>query len=55
MNLAKHGVGFAEAASVFFDPELMMARDQSHSAKESRYIIFGAITVGPNYFCRIHI
>jgi len=40
-NLAKHGVSFGEAATVFGDPLSITFRDPDHSADESRYITIG--------------
>ena len=40
-NLAKHGVSFEEAASVFGDPLSDTFDDPDHSAEERRFIIMG--------------
>lgn len=40
-NLAKHGVSFEEAASVFGDPLALTFDDPDHSAGESRFLSFG--------------
>ena len=40
-NLAKHGVGFDEAKTVFDDPLYVDFYDPEHSVDESRYIIIG--------------
>jgi uncharacterized protein len=40
-NLAKHGVGFAEAATVFADPLSLTIPDPAHSASEDRFVILG--------------
>lgn len=40
-NLRKHGVSFAEAASVFGDPLAASARDLTHSLDEERWLVFG--------------
>ena len=40
-NLRKHGVSFAEAASVFGDPLARIFADEDHSAEEQREIIIG--------------
>lgn len=40
-NLAKYGVSFAEAASVFEDPHQYHYRDNIHSIREQRYICLG--------------
>jgi len=41
LNLAKHGVDFTEAASVFFDPLALTYPDGKHSLGESRFLTFG--------------
>ena len=40
-NLAKHGVTFDEAKSVFADPFYVDFYDPDHSDEEERYIIIG--------------
>lgn len=40
-NLSKHGVGFAEAATVFQDPLSITTFDPDHSEDEDRYITVG--------------
>ena len=40
-NLAKHGVSFEEAGTVFDDPLYVDFYDTDHSAEEHRYIIIG--------------
>ncbi|GAB4400371.1 MAG: BrnT family toxin [Anaerolineales bacterium] len=40
-NLAKHGVSFAEAATVFGDPLSVTVSDPDHSDEEDRFIIVG--------------
>lgn len=40
-NLAKHGVSFAEAATVFADPLAATVPDRPHSRGEERFAIFG--------------
>ena len=40
-NLAKHGVSFEEAATVFGDPLSNTFPDQDHSMAEQRFIIIG--------------
>jgi uncharacterized DUF497 family protein len=39
--LAKHGVSFQEAASVFGDPLAITYYDPDHSEDEDRYLTFG--------------
>ena len=40
-NLAKHGVSFEEAATVFGDPLSLTIPDPAHSQTEDRLIILG--------------
>ena len=40
-NVAKHGVSFPEAATVFGDPLAMTYFDPDHSKDEDRFITFG--------------
>ena len=40
-NLAKHGVTFQEAATVFGDPLALTASDPDHSNDEDRFLTFG--------------
>ena len=40
-NLAKHGVGFEQASTVFDDPFFITFLDQEHSTDEERYITLG--------------
>lgn len=40
-NLAKHGVSFEEASSVFGDPLSRTISDPGHSQVEDRFIILG--------------
>ncbi len=40
-NLAKHGVSFEEAATVFGDPRSITIPDPEHSRTEARFIILG--------------
>ncbi len=40
-NLAKHGVTFEEARSVFFDPNSITVNDPDHSIDELRFVING--------------
>ena len=40
-NLAKHGVSFEEAATVFGDPLSLTIPDPAHSQAEDRFIIIG--------------
>ena len=45
-NLAKHGVSFEEAATVFGDALSLTIPDPAHSQKEERYIILGSSHTG---------
>ncbi len=40
-NLWKHNVPFAEATTVFNDPNCLIMDDQEHSKGEARFIIIG--------------
>ena len=40
-NLAKHGVSFEEAATVFGDPRSVTIPDPAHSQAEDRFVILG--------------
>jgi len=40
-NFLKHGVAFAEAATVFFDPLSITMPDPLHSGEEDRFVITG--------------
>ena len=40
-NLAKHGVAFAEAATVFGDPLAITYYAPDHSDQEDRFLTFG--------------
>ncbi|MFN4919584.1 MAG: BrnT family toxin [Planctomyces sp.] len=40
-NLTKHGVAFAEAATVFADPLAITFFDPAHSDDEDRFVTFG--------------
>ncbi|MBV9745576.1 MAG: BrnT family toxin [Acidobacteriia bacterium] len=40
-NVAKHGVSFEEAATVFGDPLGRIVTDPRHSAAEYRYVLMG--------------
>jgi len=45
-NLAKHGVSFEEASTVFRDTLSATGTDPDHSVGEERYVIFGVSTSG---------
>ena len=40
-NVAKHGVSFEEATTVFNDPLFVIFLDPDHSLREKRFIIMG--------------
>ena len=40
-NRKKHGVGFEEAASVFYDENARLFFDPDHSKEEDRFILLG--------------
>ena len=40
-NAQKHGVGFEEAASAFYDPKAIVITDPDHSTEEDRFILLG--------------
>jgi uncharacterized protein len=52
-NLAKHGISFSEAATVFGDPLAITYFDPDHSITEDRYLTFGATTSG-RYVAVVH-
>ena len=41
INQQKHGIGFEEAATVFYDAEALVIPDSEHSDEENRFIILG--------------
>jgi uncharacterized protein len=41
LNLARHGVSFQEATTVFADPLSITVPDPDHSVGENRYVIVG--------------
>ena len=45
-NLAKHGVGFQEASTIFGDPLSLTILDPEHSLSEERYITMGRAFTG---------
>jgi uncharacterized DUF497 family protein len=44
-NLRKHGVSFAEAEPVFYDP-LALTREDSDASSEARFVTTGADALG---------
>jgi uncharacterized DUF497 family protein len=45
-NQRKHGVSFADAQVAFFDPDRVIAVDESHSEGETRYFCMGQVGEG---------
>jgi uncharacterized protein len=45
-NVHKHGVGFAEAATVLMDPLAVTVFDAAHSAEEERWFTLGTSSSG---------
>lgn len=45
-NLAKHGVPFHEAATIFGDPLAITYLDPDHSEQEARFLTFGHTRAG---------
>jgi uncharacterized DUF497 family protein len=45
-NLAKHGVAFEEAATVFGDPDALDGPDIRHSSDEARFLRLGRSMLG---------
>jgi uncharacterized DUF497 family protein len=45
-NLAKHGISFAEASTVFGDSLSIAVRDEQHSLDEERFFIIGRSQAG---------
>jgi len=41
LNLAKHGVDFEDAATIFRDPLLLVQPDMEHSEDEERWLALG--------------
>jgi uncharacterized DUF497 family protein len=52
-NLAKHGITFSEAATVFGDPLALTYFDPDHSSDEDRYLTFGTTAQG-NFVLVVH-
>ena len=47
INLAKHVVAFADAATIFGDPLAVTYADPDHSEGEDRFVTFGHSASGP--------
>jgi hypothetical protein len=45
-NLAKHGVSFEEAATIFGDERALTISDPAHSKTENRFITMGTSSAG---------
>lgn len=43
INIKKHGIGFEEAAAVFFDPLVVEQFDSGHSDGEERWRAYGFV------------
>ena len=41
VNERKHGVGFEEAESAFYDPNARVMHDAEHSSEEDRFVLLG--------------
>ena len=41
INLAKHGISFEEARTVFFDDRAILFDDPEHSTEEDRFLLLG--------------
>ncbi len=52
-NMAKHGVDFQRAATVFRDPLAITIPDEEHSLAEARWITLGK-DIGGRYLLVIH-
>jgi len=46
MNLAKHGMAFAEVEDVLLDPHCLVLRDAAHSIDEDRFWAIGMTRAG---------
>ena len=53
-NLLRHGVAFAEAATVFFDPLSITVPDPVHSGDENRFVITG-LSYGQRHLVVVHV
>ena len=52
-NVAKHGVSFEEATTVFSDPLSVTGADPDHSLNEERFITFG-VSIGDRLLAVAH-
>jgi uncharacterized protein len=41
VNRRKHGIGFDEAATVFYDDDALLVSDPEHSQEEDRFLLLG--------------
>jgi uncharacterized protein len=46
INIAKHGISFSEAATVFGDPLSIPLDDPDHSYDEKRFLLIGQSSIG---------
>ena len=53
-NLQKHGVVFAEAATVFFDPLSITVPDPVHSRDENHFVITD-LSYGQRHIVVVHV
>lgn len=53
-NLAKHGVSFEEASTVFGDPLSLTISDPIHSDQENRFVTLG-VTAGFETVAVVHV
>jgi len=53
-NLRKHGVTFAEAATVFFDQLSITIHDPLHSRDENRFVITG-VSESQRHLVVVHV
>jgi len=53
-SLLKHGVAFAEAATVFFDPLSITVPTRCNSGEENRFVITG-LSYGKRHLVVVHV
>ena len=41
INIVKHGIGFSEACSTFYDDNALLFDDPDHSEDEDRFLLIG--------------
>ena len=54
LNLAKHGVSFEEALSVFNDEFALLIYDEEHSGDEERFLLLGK-SLANNLLLVVHV